>query len=106
MSYPICGEHCRCAEPRTYVSNAVSFVDVDEYDPSEEQFASSVMTGVASQEEEQELASGSLASARERYSSIRTEPQRDLPLPTRSATHTPLRAHETPEHLVCRLLLE
>jgi uncharacterized RDD family membrane protein YckC len=82
MSCPICGEHCRCAEPRAYVSRNISLVDVDGYDPSEEQFASSVMTGVASQDEEQILASGTLASARERYGSRpSSEPQTDL-LPT------------------------
>ena len=82
MSCPICGEHCRCAEPRTYASRNVSLVDVDAYDPSEEQFASSVMTGVASQDEEQIIASGTLASARERYGSIAQAPQSDLPLLT------------------------
>src|SRR4051812_33615381 len=83
MSCPICGEHCRCAEPRAYTSRTVSLVEVDAYDPSEEQFASSVMTGVASQDEEQIIASGSLASARERYGSIsQAAPQHGLPLPT------------------------
>jgi uncharacterized RDD family membrane protein YckC len=83
MSCSICGEHCRCAEPRAYVSRSVTLAEVDAYDPSEEQFASSVMTGVASQDDEQILASGTLASARERYSSIHaSEPQSGLPLPT------------------------
>ncbi len=62
---------------------SVTLAEVDAYDPSEEQFASSVMTGVASQDDEQLLASGTLASARERYSSIHaSEPQSGLPLPT------------------------
>src|SRR3954471_16328609 len=84
MSCPICGEHCRCAEPRAYASKNVTFVDVDEYDPSEEQFASSVMTGAGTQEQEQELASGTLASARARYRSIRPAEPEGLPLPTYS----------------------
>jgi uncharacterized RDD family membrane protein YckC len=81
MSCPICGELCRCAESRTYVSRSITLADVDAYDPSEEQFASSVMTGVDSGDE-QELASGTLASARERYGSMHApEPQPGLPLP-------------------------
>jgi uncharacterized RDD family membrane protein YckC len=83
MSCPICGEYCRCAEPRAYASRSVTLAEVDAYDPSEEQFASSVMTGVSSQDDEQVLASGTLASARERFSKIHaTEPQAGLPLPT------------------------
>lgn len=73
MSCPICGKHCRCAEPRAHSSSNVTLVDVDSYDPSEEQFASSVMTGVASQEEDEQLSSGTLASARARYGSISAE---------------------------------
>ncbi|MGZ4814145.1 MAG: RDD family protein [Terriglobales bacterium] len=65
MSCPICGDHCRCAEPRTYSSRSVELAETDSYDPSEEQFASSL----AGRESdcEQELASGSLASARLRF---------------------------------------
>jgi uncharacterized RDD family membrane protein YckC len=62
----------------------VSLVDVDAYDETEEQFASSVMADVALKDEEQELASGTLASARKRYGGIGSEPQIDPPLPTRS----------------------
>lgn len=85
MSCPICGKHCRCAEPRAYSSADVSFVDVDAYDPSEEQFASSVMTGVVRREEEEEqmLSSGTLESARAR-SRIISGAEPDLPSPTRS----------------------
>lgn len=83
MSCPICGEHCRCAEPRAHASRSVTLAEVDAYDPSEEQFASSVMTGVASQDDEQILASGTLVSARERYRNVHApEPQAGLPLPT------------------------
>ncbi len=82
MSCPICGELCRCAEPRSYVSRDVSLAEVDAYDPSEEQFASSV--GGYQADVDQGLASGSLAAAQERYSSIR--PQQDLPSSTMSSS--------------------
>ncbi len=79
MSCPICGEHCRCAEPRAYAST-VTFVDIDEYDPTEEQFASSVMTGISTQDDGQELVSGTLASAQARHAkSTETETQNGLP---------------------------
>jgi uncharacterized RDD family membrane protein YckC len=98
MSCPICGEHCRCAEPRAYTSRNVTFVDVDEYDPSEEQFASSVMTGPGTtQEQEQELASGTLASARARYGSIRPAEPQGLPLPTYSTGSPTLQNSVVPE---------
>lgn len=64
MSCPICGDHCRCAEPRTYVSRALELAEIDAYDPSEEQFASSLAGRDAG--DEQELSSGTLAAARER----------------------------------------
>lgn len=70
MSCPICGELCRCAEPRAYVSRSVTLAEVDDYDPSEEQFASSLAgrgVSVETEDEAQELSSGSLASARQRY---------------------------------------
>jgi len=86
MSCPICGDHCRCAEPRTYASRSITLAEIDGYDPSEEQFASSLAgrearahlsSGLHSsdihandlQSEEnqtQELSSGSLAAARQR----------------------------------------
>jgi uncharacterized RDD family membrane protein YckC len=65
MSCPICGELCRCAEPRSYISRAIKLAELDEYDPSEEQFASS-LAGRFADDDEQELASGSLASAQQR----------------------------------------
>lgn len=83
MSCPICGEFCRCAEPRAFVSRQTTLADVDAYDPSEEQFASSI-AGAALPEDEQELISGTLASARERYErNCVAAPQYEPPLPTR-----------------------
>jgi uncharacterized RDD family membrane protein YckC len=67
MSCPICGDLCRCAEPRTYVSRAMQLAEIDEYDPSEEQFASS-LAGRDHDDEVQELSSGTLSSARQRLS--------------------------------------
>jgi hypothetical protein len=76
MSCPICGEFCRCAEPRSYESKRIILADVDEFEDTEEQFASSV-AGMERQEEqddrEQELASGSLVSARQRHSAQATQ---------------------------------
>jgi uncharacterized RDD family membrane protein YckC len=71
MSCPICGDRCRCAEPRTYSRQALTLDEIDEYDPSEEQFASS-LAGRTQPEAEQELASGSLSAARAKQ-------MRDLP---------------------------
>lgn len=71
MSCPICGDHCRCAEPRTYVSRAMQLAEIDGYDPSEEQFASS-LAGRDHDDDEQVLSSGRLLSARQRI-------ERELP---------------------------
>lgn len=42
MTCKICGELCRCSEPIEEVSRRITFSDLDPYDPSEEQFASSL----------------------------------------------------------------
>lgn len=83
MSCPICGKHCRCAEPRALSSSNV-LVEVDAYDPSEEQFASSVMTGVVSPEDEevQVLSSGTIESARARYGRMDATESQSLPSST------------------------
>jgi uncharacterized RDD family membrane protein YckC len=82
MSCPICGEHCRCAEPRAYERQTITLADADEYEDTEQQFASSVagLDRHDEEDEEQELATGSLAAARERYASLTpmTEHQPDL----------------------------
>ena len=70
MSCPICGDLCRCAEPRAYLTRAIKLAARDEYDPSEEQFASSLAgraATVCEEDDVQELASGSMAAARQRY---------------------------------------
>lgn len=94
MSCPICGDQCRCAEPRTYVSRAMKLAEIDGYDPSEEQFASS-LAGLTppdrrADDDEQELSSGSLAAARQRYArqlpDVETKvPDPGLPLTTPAA---------------------
>jgi len=85
MSCPICGEHCRCAEPRAYERQTITLTDPDEYEDTEQQFASSVagFDRRDEEDEEQELATGSLSAARERYASLRpmTSNQPEL-LPT------------------------
>src|SRR5512146_1251341 len=48
MACPLCGEHCRCAEPRAFVS-APEFIDPDAPDDSEAQFAASLETFAAPQ---------------------------------------------------------
>lgn len=61
MACKVCGELCRCTEPKPEVSRR--FTDLDPYDPSEEQFASSLGTA-ADQEYEEEaelIASSTLA---------------------------------------------
>ena len=85
MSCPICGTVCRCAEPRAY-ETSVTLADPDPYDDTEEQFASSVAGLVQREpnEEEQELASGSLAAARERYRTLRP-PMNEPDLPSSTA---------------------
>lgn len=68
MSCPICGELCRCAESRSFEPKRFILADVDEYDDSEDQFASSIAgQGFQHDEQEQELASGTLAAAREKH---------------------------------------
>lgn len=86
MSCPICGDNCRCAEPRTYVSRAVKLAEIDEYDPSEEQFASSL----AGRDDEQELSSGTLSSARQR--SARELPDVEVPVAQADLHLTPVAA--------------
>ena len=93
MSCPICGDHCRCAEPRTFVPRSTTLAEIDGYDASEEQFASSLAgregsahrSPILPEDATQELASGSLASARQRLvrelPDVPAEiPQVDLPL--------------------------
>ena len=61
MACKVCGELCRCTEPKLEVSHR--FTDLDPYDPSEEQFASS-LGEVADDEYEDEaelIASSTLA---------------------------------------------
>jgi uncharacterized RDD family membrane protein YckC len=61
MACKICGELCRCTEPKPEVSRR--FTDLDPYDPSEEQFASSLAAATDEEyEDEAELiASSTLA---------------------------------------------
>jgi uncharacterized RDD family membrane protein YckC len=87
MSCPICGELCRCAEPRTYVSRSLNLAEIDAYDPSEEQFASSLAGRDSVQD--QELASGSLASARQRYAAQLPDVEAEVSQPDLHLT-TPL----------------
>src|SRR4051812_39590172 len=92
MSCPICGELCRCAEPRTYVSRSLNLAEIDAYDPSEEQFASSLAGRDSVQD--QELASGSLASARQRYAAQLPDVEAEVSQPDLHLT-TPLMPDES-----------
>ncbi len=47
MNCPLCGEHCRCAEPRAFAAGAPEFVDPEAPDYAEEQFAASLETSAA-----------------------------------------------------------
>lgn len=61
------------------MSQTITLADVDSYEDTEEQFASSVVGSHHHEDDEQELASGTLAAARERYSSFRpATSQQDL----------------------------
>jgi uncharacterized RDD family membrane protein YckC len=68
MSCPICGDDCRCAEPRSLAGRETELAEIDDYDPTEEQFASSLAGREMTQV--QELASGTLMSARQRYAAV------------------------------------
>jgi hypothetical protein len=73
MSCPICGELCRCAEPRSFGTPAITFADVDAYEPTEEQFTASLLSTARSHVQTQELISGTPQSARERYGSFQPQ---------------------------------
>lgn len=73
MACKICGELCRCTEPKPEVSRR--FADLDAYDPNEEQFASSLGTA-ADQDYEDEaelIASSTLAESLHRGRSLGLE---------------------------------
>jgi len=53
MACKVCGELCQCSEPKPDVSP--QFTDLDPYDPSEEQFASSLGEVTADEHEEEEF---------------------------------------------------
>ena len=61
MACKVCGELCRCTEPKPEVSHR--FTDLDPYDPSEEQFASSLgeVTDDEYEDEIELIASSTLA---------------------------------------------
>jgi len=65
MACPICGERCRCTPAKQPVSRSIVLVDPEEYDPSEQQFASSLEDEAPSAQEidsePQQLAGASLA---------------------------------------------
>jgi len=79
MSCPICGDQCRCAEPRAYASRAIELAEIDGYDDSEEQFASSLAGREQRNDPRQEISSGSLSTARQRYE--RELPDVEIPVP-------------------------
>ncbi len=62
MACKVCGELCRCTEPEPEVSSH-RFTDLDPYDPSEEQFASSLgeVTDDEYEDEAELIASSTLA---------------------------------------------
>jgi uncharacterized RDD family membrane protein YckC len=106
MSCPICGELCRCAEPRSYKStndsHTTTLTEIDPYDDSEEQFSSSVAGTQLESEPEEQLASGSLAAARERYAALRPKmtepvsptPEQDDPEAWRSEIHSRVQSYK------------
>ncbi len=63
MACKTCGELCRCSEPEVEVSRRIAFSDPDSYDPSEEQFASSLASTSSSPAEEEEEEAALIASS-------------------------------------------